>query len=169
VKHGREQQFHHWLRTWPDDDVLDFLESVDVRFGEGVREARRLRGWSQRQLTDEVARVAGITLDSSAITRIEAGRRTASFKQAMALAVALDADSVEALIREPDQSPTDMAEYAAQIKLKLGEIEAEAAAAEAEVEWKRQQVAGHREQLAGVLDMLTDDERRRFDEVTSGE
>ena len=52
-------------------------------FGDNVRRARAIKGWSQRRLA-EALDVRGVKLDPSAVTRIERGVREVKLREAAA-------------------------------------------------------------------------------------
>ena len=53
-----------------------------------LREVRRLKGWTQQQLADELASI-GVRLDASGITRMERGSRGVTLDDVIAIAAAL--------------------------------------------------------------------------------
>ena len=53
-----------------------------------VREARRLKGWTQQQLAGALGAL-GVKLDATAITRLESGTRRVSLDDVIAIAAAL--------------------------------------------------------------------------------
>ena len=63
--------------------------TIGKTFGARLGELRSARGWSQRQLVEELERAGFTKLDRTAIARIETNGRKVSVDEAVALAVAL--------------------------------------------------------------------------------
>ena len=76
----------------PDESGAD--ERFSRLFGDNVRRARAIKGWSQRRLA-EALDVRGVKLDPSAVTRIERGVREVKLREAAAIAQCLGVDIQE--------------------------------------------------------------------------
>lgn len=76
-------------------DLNGRIASLDRRFGEIARDARKRNGWSQRALADELRKKYQLDLDNSAITRIENGSRALRFGEALAMADCLQMNIAE--------------------------------------------------------------------------
>lgn len=62
----------------------------EAAFGRRVREEREKRGWSQEYLAQQLHATAGISLHSTAVTRIERGERAVRLREAIGLVDAFD-------------------------------------------------------------------------------
>lgn len=76
-------------------DLNGRIASLDRRFGEIARDARKRHGWSQLALADELRKNYQLDLDNSAITRIENGSRALRFGEALAIADCLQMNIAE--------------------------------------------------------------------------
>jgi transcriptional regulator with XRE-family HTH domain len=85
------------------DDVIGADECFGRIFGENVRRARTVKGWSQRRLA-EALDIRGVKLDPSAVTRIERGAREVKLREAAAIAQCLDID-IQELITPAGREP----------------------------------------------------------------
>lgn len=72
---------------------LALTDEVSATFGERAKEARLAAGLTQQQLADRLSE-AGVSLDTSAITRIEAGQREPRLSEAVAIAQVLGFDLI---------------------------------------------------------------------------
>ena len=70
-------------------------------FRDRMREVRRLKGWTQQRLADELE-LLGVKLDASAITRIEKGTRGVTLDDALAIAAALGVSPLHMLVSLDD-------------------------------------------------------------------
>lgn len=64
------------------------VQTANYVYRTGMRGYREELGWSQRRLSEEVARL-GVKLDQSAITRIERGDREPKYSEVVAISEAL--------------------------------------------------------------------------------
>jgi transcriptional regulator with XRE-family HTH domain len=71
-------------------------------FRSRLREVRRLKGWTQQELADALAR-AGLDLSAFAITRIETGNRGVSLDQAIAMAAVLGVSPLHMIVPLEDE------------------------------------------------------------------
>jgi 8-oxo-dGTP pyrophosphatase MutT (NUDIX family)/transcriptional regulator with XRE-family HTH domain len=62
-----------------------------------LREVRRLKGWTQQQLADELASL-GVRLDASGITRMERGTRGVTLDDVIAIAAALGVSPLHMIV-----------------------------------------------------------------------
>jgi transcriptional regulator with XRE-family HTH domain len=69
-------------------------KSVEQAFAEGMQRARRAAGLTQRALAGRLQR-EGLTLDPSAITRIEQGKREVKFSEAVLIARVFGTSALE--------------------------------------------------------------------------
>lgn len=83
-----------------DSSNVDRLTEDESKFGLNVRDARKAQGISQRALAERLAEV-GLTIDASAITRLEKGSRAIRLGEALAIAEALSTDLEELLGPDP--------------------------------------------------------------------
>ncbi len=90
----------------PEHGNAGGLESI---FGRAVRAARQERGWSQRELAENLS--PRIKLDPTAITRIETGGRSVRLEEAVALVDALDLSLDVAARWFPDSGPVQFHAY----------------------------------------------------------
>lgn len=65
-------------------------ESAEEIFGAQVRQAREARGWTQDRLRRVLQDVAGVDLSSTAMTRLEQGKRPIRLNEVTALAQILE-------------------------------------------------------------------------------
>lgn len=65
--------------------LLSVAEMVEETFGQSVRERRLELGWSQRELAERVSKF-GLSLDPTAVTRIEKGQRAVRLGEASMIA-----------------------------------------------------------------------------------
>lgn len=72
---------------------MDIAETVRHR----VREVRDRRGWKQRDLVAELAKV-GLKLDPASLARIETGKRAVKVNELVALAAALEVSPMQLLL-----------------------------------------------------------------------
>lgn len=79
------------------------LKTPDERFGEGVSEARALRGLSQKGLAAALTS-RGFKVDASAVSRIEGGTRAVRLSEALIIANVLGVD-LAVLLDGTDLSP----------------------------------------------------------------
>ncbi|WP_168221244.1 helix-turn-helix domain-containing protein [Actinomadura sp. WMMA1423] len=86
--------------------------SAERRLGAWVRDARIKRGWSQRELANELASYA-IKLDPSGITRLEKGQRPIRLDEAAAIARVFNT-TIEEMVSPPDNLLFEAAETARQ-------------------------------------------------------
>lgn len=66
--------------------------SAEETFGNQVRQAREARGWTQDRLRRTLREVAGIDLSSTAMARLEGGKRPIRLNEVTALARVLELD-----------------------------------------------------------------------------
>lgn len=143
-------RFMHWLSDVPPDHRRPYLEDVERIFGHYMRGSRMMLGWSQRELADHLEVEAGVKLDPSAITRIEAGARSVSLKQAFAISYVLDEMGLDVMLDEDAPSPQDLESWAATLREAIAKIEEEQRETEFKADLVRQRLEGHRKQLEAV-------------------
>jgi transcriptional regulator with XRE-family HTH domain len=85
------------------DEVIGADERFSRIFGDNVRRARTVKGWSQRRLA-EALDIRGVKLDPSAVTRIERGAREVKLREAAAIAQCLEID-IQELITPAGREP----------------------------------------------------------------
>lgn len=66
-------------------------------FRDRVREARRVRGWTQRDLAAALDRV-GVKIDASNVTRLERGNRSVTLDEVIAIAVVLGVSPLHLIV-----------------------------------------------------------------------
>lgn len=71
------------------EKLIDETPTASDTFAERVRAARLAAGLTQQQLCDRLKDEAAVRLDTSAITRIESGRRDPRLSEALAIAAVL--------------------------------------------------------------------------------
>lgn len=91
------------MMRFVQDDVNGADERFNRNFGDNVRRARAIKGWSQRRLA-EALDVRGVKLDPSAVTRIERGAREVKLREAAAFAQCLGVD-IQELITPAGREP----------------------------------------------------------------
>lgn len=99
-----------WWRTHPPEET----------FGQVVRELREARGWSQRELAEELA-TYDITVHQSTIAKIEAGARPIRLNEALAISALLGVPSLVDLLstagpNSADPTQAEAAEYQKALK-----------------------------------------------------
>ncbi|WP_158289833.1 helix-turn-helix domain-containing protein [Micromonospora sp. S4605] len=67
-------------------------QSAEEAFGAQVRQAREARGWTQDRLRRTLREVAGVDLSSTAMARLEGGKRPIRLNEVTALARVLELD-----------------------------------------------------------------------------
>lgn len=148
-------------------------ESPEVTFGNQVRKARETRGWTQDRLRRVLREAAGLDLSSTAMTRLEQGKRPIRLNEVAALASVLDL-SLDRYANGPVRLTQDEYERAAHglEQLRAREAEADqrlqvakeaAAAAITEEAAARQALDAVRRQLARLEATLDRYERGRQD------
>lgn len=85
------------------DGAIGADERFSRNFGDNVRRARAVKGWSQRRLA-EALDIRGVKLDPSAVTRIERGAREVKLREAAAIAQCLGVD-IQELITPAGREP----------------------------------------------------------------
>lgn len=100
------------------------VQDTKAVFAQRLRELREARGLSQARLAAEVAAQCGLSLDPTAITRIERAQRSVSLAEAVAFAAVLGA-SVDEMCT-PGQASTER-----ELRRELADAEVRLANAEA--------------------------------------
>jgi transcriptional regulator with XRE-family HTH domain len=77
-------------------------------FRQSLREARRLKRWTQQELADALAEL-GAKIDATAITRIERGVRSVSLDEVVLIAAALGVSPMHLFVPLDDKAPVQVA------------------------------------------------------------
>jgi transcriptional regulator with XRE-family HTH domain len=140
----------------------EILADPDRFFGENVRQLRQLHGWSQRELAEQLERQTAVSVDPSAITRIEKGRAV-SLRQAVALAVTLGAESLDEMLDERPES--DLAEWREELAGAVQHHEEQLAELAQRREILASALASTREQLAKIEELVSERGEEGAEEV----
>jgi transcriptional regulator with XRE-family HTH domain len=147
------------------------VQNVEGVFARSLRGLRSARKWSQARVAAEVAERRGLSLDPTAITRIEGGQRGVSLSEAVAIAAVLGATVDEMCTAGPGSTERELRRELAEAEAQLANTEAAMASMEYAYAESRQRVAELRarmEEIAkddGAGQPLADHPRRSVSQV----
>jgi transcriptional regulator with XRE-family HTH domain len=126
------------------------VQDTKAVFAQRLRELREARGLSQARLAAQVASMHGLTLDPTAITRIEGGRRSVSLTEAVAFAAVLGASVDEMCTPGPGGTERELRRELAQAEAQLANAEGAMYSADYAYTGARERVEDLRGQIAAL-------------------
>jgi transcriptional regulator with XRE-family HTH domain len=77
------------------------VNAINAALGRKVAELRKIHGWSQAELADRLGNALGRTMDATAITRLEQGKRPVAVHEVVPLAQMLGVEPVRLMSFSP--------------------------------------------------------------------